>query len=592
MHGFFNRLVRINLSDRTWEEEAIPDKVLETYLGGKGLGTYLLNTRLKPGVDPLSPENLLIFTTGSLTGTKMVGISRYAVFTKSPQTDLYGEAYSGGDVAPVMKSTGYDAIILEGAADSPVFLVISDQGIEFRSAEHLWGKDCYETEDAVKAEVGVKGSQAVVIGPAGENLVSFACIANNYWRHAGRCGMGAVMGSKKLKGIVFYGSKDWELADSAAMDNFVRDFTRRTKGEPAVETYRKDGTTHQVKVMNSAGAFPTRYYNSGVHSRWHQISADYMHEHLDPKSHGCHRCFLVCGKRTKVSEGPYAGLKIEGPEFETIGALGGINDLDTLEEVAYLNDICDRMGIDTMSAGHMAGFAIEAKLRGKIKYDIDYGETEKIANFFRDLSYQKGECKIFAKGIKSASKELGLEDIAIHVKGLEPALMDPRVLKGMGLAYAVSPRGACHLRSTFYKAELAGWIDTEQVEGKTEYYLEFEDKCTVHDTLVMCRFLRDLLSIEDLAQLITITTGLSYNEKIARELASRVVDATRYFNLREGLTREDDTLPKRFFKEALGEEKKVIRKEDFDFMLDRYYSLRGWDEKGIPKRKLALVEQV
>lgn len=590
MHGFFNKLLRINLTNHTCTEEVIQDAVLKTYMGGKGLGTYLLLTKLKPKTDPLSPENLLIFTTGCLTGTKMFGISRYGVYTRSPLTGFYGESYAGGDVAPMMKATGYDAFILEGASDKPVYLDISDKGVNFKPAEHLWGWETYKTEDKVKEEVGVKGSQAIVIGPAGENLVRFACIKNNYWRSAGRCGMGAVMGSKKVKALVFHGSQVCPLADESGMDNFVREFIKRTKNLPAVETYQTMGTPHQVKVMNSAGAFPTRYYATGVHPKWQDLSFDRMKEYMNPHSHGCHRCFLVCGKRTKITQGPYAGLEIEGPEFETIGALGGINELSTLEEVAYLNDLCDRWGIDTMTAGHMAGFAIEAKKRGKIKFDIEYGETEKIANFLKAVTFQEGEGQIFAKGIKPASKELGLEDIAIHVKGMEPALMDPRVLKGMGLAYAVSPRGACHLRSTFYKAELAGWIDRDQIEGKAKFYIEFEDKCSIHDTLVMCRFFRDFLSFQDFADLIKFSTGLSFDEKSIRDFASVIVDLTRHFNLREGLTKSDDTLPKRFFDEPLDEKKSVMKREDFDRMLREYYELRGWDENGIPKYKFVQIE--
>jgi len=583
MDGFFNSLLRINLSNRTFAKENVADEVLRQHLGGKGLGTYLLLREIKPGVDPLSSENKLMFTCGSATGTKMIGASRYGVYSKSPLTGIYAESYSGGWVAPQMKATGYDAFIFEGTSETPVYVEISDSKIVFHEATHLWGLDTFQAEDKILKEVGQPKAQAVVIGPAGENLVRFACIVNNHWRCAGRCGLGAIMGSKKLKAVVFHGKAKCQLADEKMLDSYVKDLIKVGRENPAVKMYQKYGTPMQVAVMNKAGAFPTQYYARGHYEKWENLSADYLLREFEVKPKACYRCFLACSNLSKVKKGPYKGLLIEGPEYETIGALGGLCCLNNLEEVAYLNDICDRMGIDTITTGHMVSFAIEASKRGKIDINLNYGDVEGIANLIKDICKRKKDGNLLAEGIKVASNELGLEDIAIHVKGLEPALMDPRVLKGMGLAYVVSTRGACHLRCTFYKLELSGEIDPDKIDGKVQSFVDLEDRCTIFDTLILCRFLRDLISWDDLRTIIEATMGLQLDISNLRRLANNITTSARIFNVREGITKNDDVLPERFYREPLGEDKKIFRKEDLDKMLSEYYHLRGWNERGIPQ---------
>jgi aldehyde:ferredoxin oxidoreductase len=582
MYGFFNRLLRVNLSESSWKAEAIPDDVFERFFGGKGLGSYLINKEIPEKADPLGPENKLVITTGPLTGTKMAGVSRYGVFTKSPLTCIYSESYSGGHVAPVIKGTGYDAIVIEGKSAKKVFIEISETGVKFHSADHLSGKDTYETEDCVLEEVGADGAQAVVIGPAGENLVRFACIENNYWRSAGRTGAGAVMGSKNLKAIVFHGNAQCPIANPSLMDDYVKRLLERGKDDPGAKAYRQLGTPMLVKIMNSVNGFPTRYWQQGHFDKWESISADYMQQHMAVKSKACHRCFFACGKLTEAIKGRHSGLKLEGPEYETIYSFGGLCCIGSMEEILHLNDICDRLGMDTITAGNLVAFTIEASKRGAIDYQIEYGDAQAAADLLYKISDKEDIGAVLAEGIVTASRAWGLEDVAIHVKGLEPAGYDPRVLKGIGLAYATSDRGACHLRTTFYKPELSGVIDPDTVESKAELLVEYEDRLTLYDSLILCRFFRDMVLWDDLKTIVEATMGLIKSKEELRNIASNITDETRMFNIRQGITAKDDRLPPRFFMEPVGPDRKVITEQQMDRMLKEYYSCRGWDQKGMP----------
>nr|HID58019.1 aldehyde:ferredoxin oxidoreductase [Desulfobacterales bacterium] len=582
MKGFFNRVLRINLSDQSWKPEEIDDQVYRTYLGAKGLGTYLLFVNNPAGTDPLGPENHLIFAVGCSADTKVHGSSRYGIFTKSPLTDIYSESYSGGRVAEAISRTGYDAIMLEGISTRPVYLEISDKGVRFHEATHLWGKDTYTTEDQVLNEVGQKGAQAVVIGPAGENLVRFSVVENNYWRSAGRSGPGTVMGSKKVKAIVFYGNRKRDVARPEILEEHWERMIEKGKDDQGVKIYRKLGTPMMVAILNKVGSFPSRYWSEGNPKHWEKLTADYLLENFKVKATACPKCFMACGKLTEVLKGRHKGLKIEGPEYETIYSFGGLCMIDSLEEIAYLNDICDRMGMDTITAGNLCAFAIEAALRGKIDFPIDYGDVDAVAKLLWMIARKEGIGAVLAEGIRFASHEWGLEDIAIHVKGMEPAGYDPRVLKGMGLAYAVSDRGACHLRATFYKPELAGIIDPDKIEGKAELFVKYEDRLTIFDTFVLCRFFRDLILWEDIQVLLEGITGENFTIGELGKVAANITDLTRKFNLREGITAEDDCLPERFYKERLPESGKSIEKKDLEKMRGEYYRLRGWDAKGIP----------
>ena len=575
MKGFFNQLLRIDLSKKKSSVEPIPESILRSYLGGKGLGSYLLLKENPPHIDPFSPENHLIFTLGPLADTPFYGSSRYAVFTKSPQTGIYCESYSGGKITLPLSRTGYDAIIIEGKSNHPVFLEISDKEVLFHPAASLWGKETYEAEETILKKVG-KNSGALVIGPAGENLAKFAVIESERWRSLGRAGIGAVLGSKKLKGIAFHGKKRREVADPASLKRLSQEFKDRVKGNQIIHMYKKYGTPMLVSIMNTIGAFPTQYWSKGTLEGWEGISAESLMERCHVSSIACPYCFMACGKISEIKQGRHQGLRIMGPEYETIYAFGGLCMVKSIEEIIYLNDLCDRLGMDTITAGNLAAFAIEASKNKKIKDNLQYGDADGIAEVLTKIAYRKGVGKILSEGVRYAAKVWGMEETAIHVKGLEPAGFDPRVLKGMGLAYATSDRGACHLRATFYKSELSGQIDPNQIKGKAKLFVDYEDKMTLFDALILCRFYRDLITWKDLQEIIKSTCNLSLKKKELKTLASGIINLARRFNQQEGMTRKEDKLPRRFFREVLQGTEKTIRAEDLQFMLKEYYQLRGW----------------
>lgn len=582
MKGFFNKLLTIKLSGGTSNVEDISDDLLQKTLGGKGLAAHLLSERNPVGIDPLSPDNLLILSWGPATDTSVWGGCRHGVFTKSPQTGGYAESYSGGKAAEHMSRTGYDAVLIEETADEPVWIEVGEEGAIVHPAGELWGLDTYETEDRLKAWInenrnGAK-SGVVCIGPAGENMVALAAIENDYWRSAGRTGAGAVMGSKKIKAVVFHGSARRSIADEKILRNFVREYAQRSKDDAGVAAYKTKGTPMMVDILNNSGAFPSRYWQKGTVEHRESINADALHTRLDVTPNACRKCFIACGRLGVVKEGRHKGLKIEGPEYETIYAFGGLCEVEEIEEIAYLNDVCDRLGLDTMSGGNLVGLTIEAVRQGIVEYDIDYGRVDRIAELLHDIAYRRGIGDLLARGIKATAGEWGMEDQAIHVKGLEPAGYDPRVLKGMGLAYGSSPRGACHLRTTFYKPELAGMIPKEKIEGKAKMLAEWEDRLTIFDTLILCRFYRDLYQWENLSVMIKGLTGLELDIAAMRKIAGSISNSIRNFNLREGLTPQDDRLPPRFHKEPLPETGEVISEQDMESMLKDYYEERGWNQ--------------
>ncbi len=587
MFGFYNKLLRVDLKQQSYKLENIADDILRQTLGGKGLAIRLLLELNPPQVDPLSPENHLIFATGPVAGSSIWGSCRHGVYTKSPQTGFFSESYSGGTVAEYMAASGVDSVVINGAADKPLWIEVGNETAFFHSAEDLWGLETFETEDRVKAWIKanrpeVKKCGVMCIGPAGENKVSFAVIENDYWRSAGRTGVGAVMGSKMIKAIAFWGNRQKELAEPDLVKSFAKELAQRSKEDAGVKAYKTMGTPMLVNITNKAGAFPTRYWQKGTYENFKKINADALHECCEVQPHACLKCFMACGRLSTVKEGRHKGLKIEGPEYETIYAFGGLCEIDSIEEIAYLNDLCDRLGLDTITAGNLAAFTIEATRQGKIRHDIDYGQVDAIAELLKDISMRQGIGDILARGIRTAAKEWDMEDQAIHVKGLEPAGYDPRVLKGMGLAYGTSARGACHLRATFYKPELTGMIDADQIEDKAEMFAEWEDRLTIFDTLILCRFYRDLYQWEALITMIKRVTGLELDRQALRGIAAEVTDNTRRFNIREGLTVDDDRLPKRFHTEVLPETGKIITREQMEQLLEEYYQARGWNEKGIP----------
>jgi aldehyde:ferredoxin oxidoreductase len=576
MKGMFGKTLNIDLNNQSFAEEIVEDSVYEKFIGGKGLGSYLLLKKNPKGVDPLSASNHLILAVGPANGFSIWGANRYGAFTKSPLTGIFSESYSGGKAFLHIAKTGYDAILISGVSERWTYLEIKNNSVSFKDAGFLVGKDSLETEEILKEKYRGERVGILTIGPAGENLVKYAYINNDLGRCLGRTGAGAVMGSKRIKAMVFIGNQDKKAADDDLLRAFWKEQFKEGIKHPVFQKYKKLGTPMMVDITSTVGAFPSKYWQEGTVPFVEKINAEALHSECEVKPKSCTFCFISCNRDTTVKSGRHRGLKLDGPEYETIGAFGGLNLVDDIKEIAYLNDICDRVGMDTITTGNVTAFAIMASRRGKLDYKVDFGEVDRIAELIRMIALREGIGDLLAEGVRHAARELDLEDIAIQVKGLEPPSFDPRYLKGMGLGFAVSDRGACHLRTTFYKPELSGLIPPEQIEGKAAMLLEYEDRLTIYDTLILCRFFRDLFFWKELGSIIKGTMGLDYGENDLREISKDIALTIREFNLREGMRPEEDFLPEYFFRNPLGEGSIVLDKREFSRMVDEYYSLRGF----------------
>lgn len=571
-------LLRIDLTTRTAREETVPAELVTQLIGAKGIGTHYLCEEVGPEVDPLSPQNKLIFVAGPMAGTTMLGSNRYAVYFASPLTNGYGECYSGGNLAPQFARTGYRVVIVEGKADAPVYLEISEDGAVVHDAGDLWGLDAYEAEDKILARTPHPKAQACVIGPAGEKLVRFACVNNNYWHQLGRGGPGAVFGSKRLKGIVWHGEKKVEVARPDDFKAVVKDLIDRCKDDPGVAAYQRGGTLNMVRIMNGQEAFPTRYWRKGKLDTFERITVETMLEKHGTRNETCPPCVFKCVKHNFVFEGRHKGLEIEGPEYETAYVFGGLCEIDDFAEIMWLNDICDRLGVDTMSAGNLAALAIEASQRGLIDEKMEYGDPDGVAAFLRKMCLREGVGDLWAEGILRVEKEYGLEGVAVHCKGMEPAGYEPRKMKGMGLGYATTARGACHLRATMYKPEIMGIIEPQAIEGKAAVYCDWEDRLVIMDCLIYCRFYRDLVQWPYITAVVNAAVGTDYTEDDLHRIANRIITMTHEFNAARGIGRETERLPEWVSDRPREDTGWTFPQSEMEYMLRDYYRIRGWGE--------------
>jgi aldehyde:ferredoxin oxidoreductase len=571
-------LLRIDLTSGAITEETIPRDIITKYIGGKGVGTYLLTQEVAPSVDPMSPQNKLIFTIGPAAGTNMFGANRYALYFVSPLTGAYCECYSGGNVTPQFARTGYKVVIVQGASPVPVYLEISEKGATIHPANDVWGLDTFEAEEKLVAKTGVPKAQACVIGPAGENLLRFACIENNKWHSLGRGGPGAVMGSKKVKGLVFHGDKPVEVARPDAFKALIKDMASRGRDDPGAAAYRRGGTVNMVRILNNANTFPTRYWTKGRLEDFEPLTVEYMRDHFDSVNGTCPPCIMQCLKLNTVPEGHrHAGLQIEGPEYETIYVFGGLCEIVDFGEIMYLNDLCDRYGIDTMTAGNLCGLAIEASRRGIIDLGLDFGDAQGVADFLMMMVNREGIGDLFAEGILRVEEELDLKDVAVHVKGMEPAGYDPRKLKGMGLTFVTAARGACHLRTTFYKAELAGFIEPVATDGKAAMLVEWEDRLCIMDTIIYCRFYRDMAQLPYLTEVVNALIGTDYTAEQVKGIGADIIKMTHDFNAARGIGYAQERLPKWITsKPQVDNPDLTVSAEEIDGMVRDYYAVRGW----------------
>jgi aldehyde:ferredoxin oxidoreductase len=602
MKGYAGKILRVNLSKSEVNVKDLPEEMCKEYIGGKGFGVKVLLEETKPKMDPYDPANPLIFATGPVNGLALSGASRSCAVFKSPLTGIWGESQCGGFFASYQKFAGYDMIIIQGKSEKPTYITIDDEKIEIRDATHLWGKDSYETEDIIKKDHGVK-FQVVSIGPAGENLVKYACISHDKGRQFGRCGAGAVMGSKKLKAIAVRGSGTIEVSKPDELDDFRKELNEKIKAR--LKSLTEYGTAAMMALTNTTGTLPTRNWTEGSFDGFEKINAEAMKKNIVKYSKACYACAVACGKISKVEAGLYAGTEVEGPEYETLFALGSLCGNDNLESIARANEVCDRLGLDTISTGNVLAFAMECYEKGLITQkdtggiELTFGNHEAMIATIRKIAYREGIGNILAEGVKKAAKLIGRgsEKFAVHVKGLEPPGYDPRGLKGVALAYAVSCRGACHLRHLAHRPNLTGThpfregkVDRFSYDGQAEIIKEQEDFYTIIDCMVLCKFL-SLPTIgpilwEELERLYSIITGAKVKRANLISAAERVHNLIRLFNMREGIGPSDDDLPERLKTEPLkkgASEGQIVKSEELGRMRNRYYELRGWDESGKPK---------
>lgn len=593
MPGWMGRVVRVDLSSGEIKEETFDAEVWRRFLGGRGFGAKVLWDELKPGLDPFSPDNRLIFAVGPLTGTTAATSGRASVSTKSPLTGTITDANTGGKFGVIFKKAGLDALIIQGKAPKPVYILVSDERIEVKDASDLWGKDTEQTTNLLLEREGSRCSVAC-IGPAGENLVRFAAIMNEKYRAFARGGVGAVMGSKNLKAVVARGGRTVEIADKGRMKFVTYEANKWLRAHPITSKGLPEfGTSVIVNIMNEAGVFPSYNFRQNMFERAEEVSGEAIAEKILVKKTGCWGCIIQCARYTRVN-----GDEGEGPEYETNWALGpncGISDLRVITQANYL---CNRLGIDTISAGGTLSCAMEMTELGYYDAGIRFGEGEKLIEYLRKIAYRDGIGDELAEGSLRFATKHGHPELSMTVKGQELAAYDPRGAQGQGLAYATTNRGGCHLRGGYLIGrELLGvprMIDRFSPVGKGSHTAILQNLGAALDSLVVCRFSAFALNEIVWGRLLTAVTGIQYEPEDVMECGDRVFNIERMFNVREGFSRKDDTLPPRLLKEPAPMGPAKGRVVELDRMLDEFYEFRGWDENGVPKpetlKRLGLEE--
>ena len=610
----------VDLSPGTIRVVPTDPDLLERFLGGRGLGAALLFRHLADPSDPLSPENPLIFATGPLTGTPWPAGTRYHVTFHSPLTGIYGYANAGGFFGPALRRAGYDALVITGCADRPVYLEVTPEGVALRLADHLWGLGTEATHDAL----ATGKARLACIGPGGENGVRFAAIINDRGRAAARCGGGAVMGSKNLKAIVVRGHRPLNLPP-AFLDQARRAFAQ-VRHHPSVAGLREWGTVHLVAIKNRVGDLPAHNHQLGQVPWAEQVDAQTIARYTR-KTKGCFACPIRCGRVTRVENGPYAG-DLEGPEYETLDALGPMCGIDDPEVIMHANRLCNDLGLDTISTGTTIAFALECHQRGLLDdpdAQLAWGSAEAVLGLIERIAHRRGLGDLLADGTRRAAQTIGGDAprYAMHVKGMELPRQEPRIAKGFGLGHATSNRGADHLYA-LPTIDLAGaWdaaqrlfppeivpalMDTDDETYKPDLVVFSEHYCALSDALGVCKFTTAetyALFPEDLAAGLSALWGREVSGEELLTAGERIVNLERLYNVRLGLSRADDQLPSRFTTEPLevyaftrdGTATEPVHTgilRDFEAMLSRYYRLRGWDDNGIPTpetlRRLELDE--
>ena len=604
MFGWHGKILRVDLTNQKISVEEIDPHIAKDFIGGRGWAIKYLYEEMDPTVGPFSPENKLIFATGPLTATPAPTGNRYMVITKSPLTGALAHSNSGGYFPTWMKRTGFDMFIFEGKAQNPVYLWINEDQVEIRSAEHLWGKDTHETTDILLDETDPR-AKAACIGPAGECLAKMAAIMNDKHRAAGRSGVGAVMGSKNLKAVVVQGYKNPAIFDPDGMKALSLMISKEVSADVKKgSTLREYGTAYVPQVTNELGILPTRNLQTGRFEGVDQIDGVALKEKYLIRPKACYRCPIACGRLTEVNEPGYEG-KGEGPEYETLAAIGSACGIDNLAAITKANYICNELGLDTISAGMTIACAMELYEKGYIpESDIGkslrFGDADTMIEMMRKMGYRAGFGNALAEGSYRLAERYGHPEIAVTAKKQEFPGYDPRGAQGMGLLYATSNIGASHMEGDLAYSEIFGVpekIDPLATEGKPALIKRFEDAFALIDAAGLCVFLsvRYLFDPNEinlwptrLTQLMNFTTGAEYTPAEIMQAAERIYNLERMFLVGAGFSRNDDTLPSRVLNEPLTEGPAQGRVVELDKMLPEFYEVRGWDDNGIPtKEKLA-----
>ena len=598
MYGWCGKVLRVDLSLGKITSEPLDPKVARDYIGGRGFGIYHLRKEVDPTCDPLGSANKIIMAAGPLTGTAAPTGARYVVTTKSPLTGAITCSNSGGNFPAELKKSGHDALIIEGASVKPVYLWIDGNRAELRPAEHLWGKTTHETDDALRRETHEKAKTAV-IGPAGEKQVLFAAIMNDRDRAAGRAGVGAVMGAKKLKAVVVRGDGEVALADpeafKAANTNYRDAFKAKTKDNPPA--LRTHGTAITVVGTQSHGVFPTRNFQQGTFEGWESIYGETLTKKYLVRAKPCFSCPIACGRVTRIPDGPFKG-EGEGPEYETVYSLGSDCGVDDLAALTKANYVCNELGLDTISMGSAIACAMELFEKGLLKESeagmpVRWGDGHALVALTRMTGMREGFGDILAEGSLRLATRYGRPELAMVAKGLDFAGYDPRGEQGMGLAYATSPIGGSHMRGDPAYFELLGVpvpADPHTWQDKPPLVAKWQDLFCVIDAAGLCVFFSVRYLVEQnlmvkpvgITELLNGATGAGYTPEEVEKIGERIFNAERLFLVAAGFTRKDDTLPPRITQEPMPTGPAKGRVCMLEEMLAPYYRLRGWSAEGVP----------
>ncbi len=604
--GYTGKILRINLTDQTVKEEDLPFQMAKDFIGGAGFGIKYLFDEVPANADALGPDNKLIFSPGPFSGTNVPCASRMAVTAKSPLTGAVGMALSGGHFPVELKFAGYDALIVEGQSKGPVYLWIKNGEVKFRSAKKIWGMKTTDTQQIIKNDLNDQNIRIACIGPAGENQIKIASIINE-WRAVGRKGLGAVMGSKNLKAIAIRGIKKIKIADKDKLKEARKVFTKAMKDSHVLyPAFSKIGTPMVVDHTCHMGIFPTKNFSAtGEYDPIEKIGTEVQATRNVGKEH-CYGCPVGCSQVKLAKTGEYAGTMTEGPEFETLYSFGGATGVENIDAIIAADRLADEMGFDTISSGVSIAFAMELFEKGILTkkdtggIELTFGNDKAMMEILKQIPYREGIGDLLADGSRIAAQKIGKgsEKYAMHVKGLELPAYDVRGAKAHGLNFATSFTGADHCRGYAFQ-EIFGIpvpkeVDRFAVEGKGELTKWNQDiRTATTDAPTMCAFILDMavvgIAAQNTADLMEAVTGISYTPDDILMVGERINNLARAFNVREGFTRADDTLPERLMNEPIpgGASKgHSISKEELKQMLDEYYTVRGWDvETGSPMRE-------